>query len=100
VASGVSLLAKAAWLHGRVLQRVHFGEVLCASALVLGLGWFLHSVAWATLLGPGLLPCLLALGLASLAVLAIGATWDTLLSRRSDRDSLVSILAQRWGRRA
>jgi O-antigen/teichoic acid export membrane protein len=100
VASGVSLLTKAAWLHGRVLQRVRFGEVLCASVLVFGLGWALHRSEWAALLGPGLLRCLVALGLASLLILGIGALWDSLLSRRSDRDSLISILLQRWHRRA
>jgi O-antigen/teichoic acid export membrane protein len=96
VASGIALLASAAWLHGRVLQRFKFVEVLAASALIFALGWGLHRSAEASLFGPGLLPCLAALGCASLAVLAIGAAWDAAFSRGMDRDSLVFIATARW----
>jgi O-antigen/teichoic acid export membrane protein len=97
-ASGISLLTKAAWLHGRVLQRVQFGEVLAASGLLMGVGWVLRGSHWANAFGPGLIPCVAALGLAAAGILAVGALWDSLLSRARDRDSLVSVLWQRWGR--
>lgn len=100
VASGISLLTKAAWLHGRVLQRVQFGEVTAASVLLLGLGWALRRSAWAGALGPGLLACLIALGLASLGLLALGAVWDAYFSARQDRDSLWSVITQRFRRPA
>jgi O-antigen/teichoic acid export membrane protein len=99
-ASGVSLLTKAAWLHGRVLQRIQFGEMLAASGLLVALGWVLRESRWADIFGPGLIRCVAALGLASAGILLIGAAWDSLLSRARDRDSLVSVLWQRWGRKA
>jgi O-antigen/teichoic acid export membrane protein len=97
-ASGISLLTKAAWLHGRVLQRIQYGEMLGASALLVAVGWALRSSHWANALGASLWPCIVALGLASLAILATGAAWDWIFSRARDRESLVSILRQRWGR--
>jgi O-antigen/teichoic acid export membrane protein len=97
-AAGVSLLTKAAWLHGRVLQRIQFGEMLAAAGLLVALGWALHHSRWANAFGSGLVPCVAALGLASLGILVIGAAWDSLLSRARERDSLVSVLWQRWGR--
>jgi O-antigen/teichoic acid export membrane protein len=100
VTAGVSLLCKAAWLHGRVLQRARFGEMLAASALILLVGWALRRWQWATLLGQSFLACLCALALASAGILLLGAAWDSVLSRRQDRDSLVAILLQRWGRQA
>lgn len=101
VSSGVSLLTKSAWLHGRVLQEeAPFGEVLAASALIALLGWILQACSWAGALGPGLLRCLVALGLASLAVLLIGGAWDAWQSRRRDRDSLWSVVVQRWSAKA
>jgi hypothetical protein len=99
-AAGSSLLAKAAWLHGRVLQRVQFGEMLAAALLLLALGLEMQHGRWAEAFGPGLLPCVAALGASSLAILALGASWDWFFSRRKERDSLVSIVLQRLRRPA
>jgi hypothetical protein len=74
-------------------------EVSAASALIFALGWALHRSDWASQWGPGLLPCLVALGLASLAILGLGAAWDAAFSRGMDRDSLWSIATARWARR-
>jgi O-antigen/teichoic acid export membrane protein len=99
VASGVGLLANVLWLHGRVLQRFKLVEVSAASAFIFALGWGLHRSDWASQLGQGLLPCLAALGLASLAILGLGAAWDAAFSQGMDRDSLWSIATARWTQR-
>ena len=59
------------------LQRFKLVEVLGRFRLgIFALGWALHRGDWASQLGPGLLPCLAALGIASLAILGLGAAWD------------------------
>ena len=99
VAAAVNLLVKASWLHGRVLQRMLYGETLAVSALLAGLGWSLRRSGALGHPGMGIVSCVAAMGVAALGILALGTAWDYYFSRGRDRDSLLSIVVHRWGRR-
>jgi O-antigen/teichoic acid export membrane protein len=100
VTAGVSLLLKAAWLHGRVLKQFAVGEFAASSALLALLAWALSAAQWPQRFGPSLAGCVLALAAASAAVLLAGALWDWGFSRGHDRDSLWSVVASRLKGRA